>query len=152
MVLGVSLHELSEWGDVVAGLASLAVVGSIVLLWVQVRHQAQAGKVELVTGMTSLFVSVSQVFIDCPEMRKYFHGSEELPADVDKAEKARAIAVRLADAMDHVAAHLDVMEKDTAKAWKTYIKEIHGTSPVLKELLEKHGPWWPWLKAEVEGA
>jgi hypothetical protein len=148
-VLDVSLNELAEAGQFMAGVASILVVVSIFLVWRQVRQQAQDSRVELITGMTNLIGSVSQTFIEYPSMRKYFYGGAT-PTGED-VERARAIAVRMADALDHVAAHLDLMSTPTRDAWAAYINGIGDKSPILKGYVQDNKSWYgPKLREQLD--
>lgn len=144
-----TLHELAEIGQFVGGIASVLVIASIYFVWKQVRQQAQNSRTELITGMTTLIVSVSQVFIEHPDMRKYFHDGA-VPTDRE-AERARAIAVTMADAMDHVAAHLGLMDHPAEEAWKRYIGDMCDRSPILKEYLQTHRDWYGPALREQSG-
>ena len=145
----IGLTELGEIGQLIAGVASLVVVITVILLWKQIKQQVQDSRTELITGMTTLIVSVSQVFVEHPTMRKYFH--EGATPTGEAREQATAIAVTMADAMDHVAAHLKLMERAAAEAWTAYFKGIYGKSPILKEYLSAHASWYgPALRGQLE--
>lgn len=146
-LLGLSLHELAEIGQVVAGVASVGVVASLLFVRKQVKLQADDSRTELITGMTTLITSVSGVFIEYPEMRKYFH-SDAVPDDED-CERARAIALTFANTLDHVVEHLHLMGDRTRTAWLAYICHIHGNSPVFTEILSEHESWWPGLREQI---
>jgi hypothetical protein len=146
--LAVSLNALAEVGQFIAGVTSIIVLGSLYFVWRQVKQQAQDSRVELITGMTSLIGSVSQVFIEKPEMRKYFY--EGISPSGDEVELAQAIAVRMADALDHVAAHLDLMSDPTRDAWAEYISGIGERSPVLKSYVRANKKWYgPKLREQL---
>jgi hypothetical protein len=136
----VSLHVLAEVGQFLGGLASLAVLASIYFVWREIEQRAQDGRVELITGMTSLIGSVSQVFIEHPKMRKYFYEGAE--PDGDDLEMARAIAMRMADALDHVTGHLDLMSEPSQEAWRQYVADIGRQSPTLKGYVRAHKSWY----------
>jgi hypothetical protein len=142
------LQQLADYGQIAAGIASVAVVGSVLLVRKQVKLQADNSRAELVTVMTGLMVSVSRAFIEHPDMRKYFHDGEK-PTGTDR-ELARAIAVTIADAMDHVAEYLDRMSDPAQTAWKAYVNDTYAKSPVLQEYLQTHKSWYgPKLLAQL---
>jgi hypothetical protein len=58
------------------------------------------------------------------------------------AERARAIAVALVGALDHVAAHFDEMDKVTRDARKQYFSDLYDNSPVVQEHLRKYWRWY----------
>lgn len=149
-----SLQAWADIGQIVAGIAALIVVATVIPLYRQVRLQADAldrqvadGRVARVTGTTGVFISVSQVFIEHPKMRKYFHDGV-MPKDA-KYEQALAIGVMVADAMDHVAVHLDDMEERAQAAWTDYFNFIYDNSPVLRKYLGMHRGWYPELRKQL---
>jgi hypothetical protein len=146
-IFDLPLHEVAEIGQLVAGFASVIVAAGVFLVRKQVKLQAQDGRTELITGVTTLFVSVSRVFIEYPDMQKYFY-ARATPED-DDFDRAHAIAVTMADAMDHVVEHLSLMSSSSQRAWKAYISETYSTSPVLEELLQAHKCWWPKLQKQL---
>lgn len=148
-MLNLSLAELAEAGQFVAGIASVIILASLFFVWRQVKQQAQSSRVELITGMTDLIGSVSQVFIEYPAMQKYFY--ERATPNGDDADRAQAIAIRMADALDHVAAHLDLMPEPTRNAWAAYISGIGDTSPTLKSYVETKRDWYgPELRKQLK--
>lgn len=135
-----SLQQLADVSQIVAGVASLFIVLTVWLLRSQIGLQAQDGRTALITGMTALITSVGQAFIDYPEMRQYFYyGAKPEGADRDRA---RAIAVALAGAMDHAATHFERMDGPTQAAWKAYFADIYRNSPVFREHLATHRTWY----------
>lgn len=134
VALGLSLSEWAEIGQLMAGVASVILLASIFLVRHEVKQQAETSRVALITGMTSLLGSVSQIFIENPHMQKYFYGGAT-PIDQD-AELAQVIAMRMADALDHAAAHLDLMPPSTERAWIAYVSDMGTSSPTLKSYVE----------------
>jgi hypothetical protein len=118
------------------------------LVLIQVGQAARNGRVELITGMTTLILDVDRVLIEYPEMRKYFGGGDT-PTD-EHLERARAIGMMMANTLDHVVEHLDLMEDVTQIAWRKYIADVYKNSPILKALLNEHGEWWPGLQKQVD--
>ncbi len=142
LILSISLSQLADAATVITGLGVIAVFQQI---W-QARHDAQ---VALITGMTTMMLEVDKAFIDYPEMRQYFSGGKQLPADETEAERARAIAMAMANSLDHVVEHLRFMKNGAQEAWGSYIHNLHKTSPVFKQLLADHGDWWPGLQKQI---
>ena len=134
-----SLGQLADVSTIVAAVASPVAIAA---LWYQLKQQADDGKVALITGMTTLITDVGRAFIDYPEMRRYFY--DDVPPDNDNAARAQAIAVALAGAMDHAAAHFDskMMEPVTRAAWLQYFRDIYTRSPVLRQHLDERKGWY----------
>lgn len=141
IVFALSLQQWSDIGTIVGAV-------SVFLLLISVGQTARNSRVELITGMTTLILDVDRVLIEYPEMRKYFGGGAT-PSDED-LERARAIGMTMANTLDHVVEHLDLMEDETQIAWRKYISDVYKSSPVLKDLLGEHGKWWPGLQRQVD--
>jgi hypothetical protein len=140
------LQHLVDYGQIAAGVGALSVVASLLYVSKQVKLQAADSYTQMVTSLTSLMVSVSAAFIEHPEMRTYFH-STAIPEGKDR-ELALAIAVTMADGMDHVSAFLDRLDKDAQDAWLAYFKDIYKTSHIFKVYLDGHARWYgPKLRA-----
>lgn len=147
---GFSLAEAAEIGQVVAGFASILALAGLYFVWKQVRLQQDDSRVELVTGMTTLIAGVDQVFIDFPDTRQYFRGFREPPPESEtEGRRVRAVAMTMANVLDHVVEHQGKMNDRTRTAWRFYIRETYLESPVLREVLSANPAWWPGLQAEV---
>jgi hypothetical protein len=136
----ITLQQAADIGQIVAGLMSVVFIASAWLLWRQVRLQVLDSKTELVTGMTALITTVGQAFIDYPEMRQYFY--EGVSPEGCARERALAITVALAGAMDHIAANFERMEPATREAWQRYFTYAYDNSPVLRVHLQDHASWY----------
>jgi hypothetical protein len=137
--------SLDQWASIAtmltAGL-SAAVLVSIFLAWQAYKSQIQDSKVALLTGMGKYVNEVALVFIQYPEMRVYFHGGKT-PTHDNRA-RAEAIALALANALDHVLVHLGRIEgaEEEADAWRGYCRGLKENSPVMRELLAKNPDWY----------
>jgi hypothetical protein len=127
---------------------SILVVVTVVLLLLQVRQQAADSRSDLITATTSLITEVGRAFIEYPEMRKYFY--EGVTPEGGDQQRASAIAVILAGAMDRVAAQFTGKSDPWEVAWLSYFTEILSTSPVLKQHLATHTAWYgPKLQSYI---
>jgi hypothetical protein len=83
-------------------------------------------------------------------MRKYFHDGAPIAAGSADYDRASAIAVTIADAMDHVAEHLDRMDHPAQEAWKAYFADTYKSSPILQDYLTAHKCWYgPALQKQL---
>jgi hypothetical protein len=135
----IHLHDLADLGAFVSGVMSIFVLLSLWFLWYQVRLQARDSRRQLVTGFTSLINEVGHVFIEYADMRKFFHDGVGPEKEEDR-QRAQAIAVTLANAMDHIAANLDRVEHEAT--WREYFKGVYDKSPVLRDYLDAHKTWY----------
>jgi hypothetical protein len=139
-VAAVSLQRAADVAQIVTSAASLLVIVSIYLLWRQVKQQA-------LDSRTTLITTVGRAFVDYPDMRKYFYDGVK-PRGARQRAQADAIAVSLAGAMDHVAAHLPTMSRATKQAWGVYFTDIYNNSPAFREHMKAHKDWYgPQLRA-----
>lgn len=141
-----SLEQLAQIGEVITSLGVVFVVVQVWLLW-------RNSRVELITGMTNLFAEIDRVLVENPDLQKYFGllGDSEAEPDRSSEEwcRAHAVALMMANTLDHVVEHLAFLAADTRHAWKQYITELYEKSPVFRSLLEEHPDWWPGLQAQL---
>ncbi|HST69799.1 MAG TPA: hypothetical protein VLI94_09100 [Solirubrobacterales bacterium] len=117
-----------------------------VQVWMGVRNS----KVELITGMTTLITQVDQALIDHPHLRAYFKGNVDPPPETEtEGQRARAVAMTMANVLDHVVEHRWKMKCRTRKAWLSYIDEVYKESPVFKDVLTENENWWPGLQKQL---
>jgi hypothetical protein len=149
-VLGLSLEDAAAIGQVVAGCASVLALCGLVFVWKQVKLQYENSQVEVITGMTTLITQVDQVFVEHPQLWKYFNDRESPPSKgTTEGDKVRAIAMTMANVLDHVVEHLEKMKDETQDSWCRYIAEVWEKSPAFKEVLNDHETWWPGLQRQV---
>jgi hypothetical protein len=141
--MSLSLHELAEIATVVTGMG-------VVLVVIQIRQGARVSRVELLTSLTALIVALDELFIEYPEMWKYFNANASPPKEnPTECERAEVIALAVANTFDHIVEHLDLMKRPVRRSWCRYIGEAYANSPVLRELLDKNREWWPGLQKQV---
>jgi hypothetical protein len=146
--MAVLLLSLQGWADIAVIVTGLGVL----LVLYQVHQGRRDSHVQLVTGMTTMMLEVDRALIDYPEMRRYIGGGKRAPRkNKEKRERAMALSMALANALDHVVLHLRFMDDEGQRAWRAYIAETYATSPVLRELLEDNPSWWPSLQKQVRG-
>src|SRR5215211_6744392 len=151
---GLSLADAAEVSQVVAGFASAIALLGLFFVWKQVRLQQDNSRVELITGLTTLIIEIDRVFIDHPEMWKYFNDCEPTPPKGEtKGDRVRVVAMTMANVLDHIVEHRRKMKCETRDSWLRYIAEAYEKSPVLQEVLAEHDTWWPALQRQIrEGA
>jgi hypothetical protein len=138
--------SLAQWSEIAEIFAGVGVAFVAAQVWLGVRNS----RVELITGMTVLITQVDQAFIEHPQMWKYFNAGVLPPARTEtEGEKARVIAITMANVLDHVVEHQRKMKRRTRKAWQRYIADLYAMSPVLQEVLGQHIDWWPGLQKQI---
>lgn len=141
--------SLAQWGDI----AQMVAGAGVALVVVQIGLGLRNSRVELVTGLTTLIAEVDRVFIDSPHMWKYFNDCEPAPAKGDtNGDKVRAIAMTMANVLDHIVEHKKRLKPETRKSWMRYVAEVYERSPAFRELLTEHESWWPGLQDHIRNA
>lgn len=137
-----SLEHMAQWGEVLTGVASLVIAGGVALAYRDYRRQAKESRVALLTGMSRYVNEVAILLVEHPEMVPFFRNGEQ--PDDDDRRRAEAIAMALANALDHVLFRLGSIKgsKQERAAWIAYCKDLKQNSPVMVELLEGHKEWY----------
>ena len=134
--------ELGDAGQAVAGAAALVVVLSVWVALRQLRFQARSNHFAVYDGFTRLVMDTDRVFIEYPEMRKYFYDREPPPTDAVELARALAIAELMTDFMDHVAEHIDEMDPSAWEEWEAYFKDLRDQSPILDSFVSENREWY----------
>ena len=141
--------SLNQWADI----AQMIAGAGVALVVVQVGLGLRNSRIELVTGLTTLIADVDQVFIESPHMWKYFNDCEQAPPKGDtEGDKVRAIAMTMANVLDHIVEHQRRLRGETRESWMRYVAEVYEKSPAFRELLTEHKSWWPGLQHQIRNA
>jgi hypothetical protein len=138
----------------ISGLIGLVVTVSL-LTWQTRAAARQAEIANAIAGATVLYNStgnlreVLRLFIDRPELRRYFYEGEPCPRRPrHQRERVVTIAEMLADALeDGLVAHRLVPASESEDDWIGYCRHMRASSPALEELVGLHPQWWPRLSA-----
>ena len=142
----VGMLSLSQWADIAEIAAGIGVILVAIQVWIGVRDS----RVQLVTGMTTLITQIDQALIDHPTMRDYFRGEVDPPPETEtEGKRVRAVAMTMANVLDHVVEHRWKMKCRTRNAWLAYVDEVYKESPVFKEVLTQNKNWWPGLQKHL---
>lgn len=143
-----AFFSLGQMADLMTVVASTAVTFGIVFAWFEYRgrkseyeRQVEDSRIVLLTGMTKYLNEVARVFVEYPEMKRYFHDGDK-PSDAEDVARAEAIAITLANAMDHVLLHLDRVDTAERGAWEAYFDHVYKHSPTLRTYLGEHADWY----------
>jgi hypothetical protein len=100
---------------------------------------------------------VTTLFLEYPELRKYFYGSAELTDELRAYDspisvRLATVAELLADALENA---LDAVRTFEAASMNTedmldYATFLLQHSPALRETLCEHPRWWPLLLKELQ--
>jgi hypothetical protein len=144
---------LTDTVTIAAALVGIAgVIGSLLFSGYQTRnlvHQTKiqnemARAVNINNGVDRLS-AVYRVFIDYPELRRYFYEGAPMPAASRKRARVLTVAEMIADTVDSVIldAATRVATGEHRDDWNDYIRHILAHSPTLVGLASEHPRWWP---------
>jgi hypothetical protein len=141
--------SLNQWADI----AQMIAGAGVALVVVQIGLGLRNSRIELVTGLTALIGEVDRVFIESPHMWKYFNDCEPAPRKGDpEGDKVHAIAMTMANVLDHIVAHRRRLRGETRESWMRYVAEVYEKSPAFRDLLAEHETWWPGLQTQIRDA
>ena len=138
------MTKYEQWSLIVAALGFIAVIVSLFFLIRQTRFVAKTLKAALVDSLSNRQYDIDKLFIDQPEIRKYFYDGADTPT-TGSVEYARvtATAEYILDFFVMVLIqkdeYTDLLPRDW---WLAYIKDMLTNSPVLCEVLEHRKEWY----------
>jgi hypothetical protein len=125
-------------------------------------------RVQLQLAMTQYVNETAKIFVEHPEIRKYFHGCAQLPpvcvdppgcTTADAANRERllveAAVVNFANALDFVLIHVGKLRRSGTDAWDEYFTTVWARSPALREFISTNQDWYSeetrqWIKARQQ--
>lgn len=148
-----TLAELSDFGQLVAGIAS---VGSLIAVAWQLRSlatqtqeaakqsqaAAEATRAAVYTSTAGFMLEIDKYFVDHPEVRAIVYGSGGTGADDDRTHRSAAAAELMIDMFDAVLANTTHLRDDISSGWTTYIYHVLDRSPVLREFWRANRTWY----------
>lgn len=161
MPLAVSLEQLSWVATLVSTIGILIAVGALVL-------QKSDSRVQLQLAMTRYVSETAKIFVEHPEIRKYFHDFAALPpicvnlpedvtADVANKERllVEAAVVNFANALDFVLIHVGKLRRSGRDAWEDYFTDVWKRSPAFREFISTNQHWYSdqtrqWIAARQQ--
>jgi hypothetical protein len=146
--LALTLEQVSWLATCVSAVGIVVAVGA---LW----QQRSDSRVQLQLAMTQYVNETAKIFVEHPELRKYFHGGATLPTVAahypetspwaeTRRERllAEAAVVDFANAMDFVLLHLKKLKQSGREAWENYFAEVWDESPLFREFISNKSNWY----------
>lgn len=110
----------------------------------QTRTQNQIAKAESIYNGVIGLRDLYGVFVDRPELRKYFYDCVPTPVEQEERDRVIPLAEMLADTIDAVLHTIYRFGADEDHSdWTDYTKYMLAHSPTLTELVLDHRIWWP---------
>jgi len=121
----------------------VAVVISICALMLTLYESIQTRKSlreQTYQGFINTWFELGKIFIEYPELRKYFYDKHELIEDDENFQRAMAIAVFYDDCFAYAESQSKNIPKNLKKSYDTYKNEIKSRDVYLK-YKNKYGKW-----------
>ena len=152
---------LGNIGDLVGGIATLLALGTIVYVLQQTREMSKQNRIGAKSALISVYKEISSVmleidkmFLEYPDLRKYFYDGAVLRKKTRKYNQALSIAEWFLDFMDMFV----VMGKAAPEHpgvslpwqdWNVFFREIYSTSPIIREYWAAHCNWYNETLAQI---
>lgn len=124
---------------------AVALIALVVSIWTsrEMRRQTTANEVNTIDA---LHVSVSQAYIDYPEMRAVFYEGENglLPEEMSRADKLRAAAIAemLCDSMERSLSGDSKGIPEVIEPVRAWVDDMLRHSGYLRFWLRSHAAWY----------
>lgn len=106
--------------------------------------QNEMAKVEIIHSGAEHLSGVYRVFVDYPELRKYFYDGSPCPSRGKDRARVLTVAEMICDTVDSV---LETISRITSQEergdWLHYIEHILDQSPTIGQLVLEHPREWP---------
>ena len=141
------------WRDLPERYGNWKTVYGVIAAW-QTRAVAQQAEISNRLSQASVISNSSNnlrqiflLFMEDPELRPYFYESKNPPSHGDKRTRLIVVSEMLGDMFeDGLVTHRLVRSIRSSDAWVKYCSTVLAASPILKEIMELHPDWWPWLR------
>ena len=116
---------------------ALATMFGFYFLWKQIRREKQVLETQTTWTMYETSISVLTLFVEYPDLRKYFYDQEVLPDDEDECSKVLAAAEVIADHLENIvnSGETGAIDPDTYYVWVKYIFLMGLRSHVMRDFL-----------------
>lgn len=156
---------VQEWTLIlnVASIASsIAVVVTLIFLKTQTQCAVDASRSQNHSILREEMLKIDEVFIQYPEIRKYFYEGVSIDTSDALYPRAEAAAEMLLDITEHMLGQAILFprlhqksndEKKFWQTWDTYIVDMFVTSPLLLAYLQKKHQWYSFqMRKRMEEA
>jgi hypothetical protein len=127
----------------VALFGNFVLIGSVVLLGLQVRHGARATLASVYQAMNDNMLQINRLFVDRPLLRPYFYGEQELTDESpEERERVEATAELFTNFIDNVLTQMPLLPSNLAEPWRIYFGSVTTSSPVLREFWKRRREWY----------
>ena len=134
--------DADAWQAVIGAAGVPLIVGSVVVLIVQVRRETDTARASVHQSITDSMIEVDRLFFENPQYRRYFYEDAEPPADGEERVKVEVLAELMLDFLDNCVTQQHRLESGMAEKWMDYVNEVLDTSPVMRGFLAEHGHWY----------
>lgn len=133
---------LSLSGIVVAVAAMGGTLWQGHLLRRQLTQTEQISRSQFYHDIAARFVELNRLFVDRPELWKYFHAGCAAPTDEAGRAMVNSVSAMVANLAD-VCYTNDKILSDLFSDWDRYFRYIYSNSPSFREFWAQSGRFWP---------
>ena len=131
------------------------VIGSLIFSGYQTRQltlqtviQNEMAKVEIIHRGADRLSETYRVFVDYPDLRKYFYDGVPCPSRGKNRARVLTVAEMICDTVDSVLETISrVASREERTDWLHYIEHILDQSPTIGLLVLEHPREWPEMAA-----
>lgn len=135
-----------DWLNVGAvGIATAAFAATAWQGFLLRRQIAQSDHISKSTFYQTLalrFADFNRLFVDRPELAKYFHDGAPMPVDDDERAAVEAVCALIANLAD-LCYSCEAILCEFSTDWDGYFRFIYERSGVFRDYIAKHGSFWP---------
>jgi hypothetical protein len=137
------MSTYEKWSLITSAFGFLLVVGSLAILSHQTKLLAKAIDASASASVAERQINIDKVFVDKPELLRYFFGNTDISRDDESYYAALAVAGLLANYFDTYCLQKGMLKQMYSEpAWECYIKDYFRRSPLLREHVKEFHDWY----------
>jgi hypothetical protein len=138
----------TNWTDKVQAIGSVltffVTLFGFIFVYIQINQAKHALNGSTHTAIYAQMQSINQLFIEKPNLRKFFYDGYDFPKEATEKDKESVLPVAdmLADFFEHVTQQKDNLPENVWPAWGKYMRYVYDNSPVMRRHFEKNADWY----------
>jgi hypothetical protein len=121
----------------------LLVAISVWFLYRQTKAVAEATRAGVFQNASELFILIDRLFIENPQLKKYFYGNAELEKGHPETERLWSVAELIVDVAENMRIMAPLMPRYSWETAAAYFADLYQSSQIIRDYLEKNGDWYP---------
>jgi hypothetical protein len=140
----------AEWVSAIAAGVSAVLVPAALWVaarqWREMARQTERSVLAIRSSIYQSFASqlqeIALLFVDRPELRKYFYDNCEPPEEEPSATQVRALAAVILDLMDTVVVQVIAIPERDRDVWFQFFRDLRASSPAIQERWSETAEWY----------